>query len=89
MKKKAIKYTIILLFIPLIISIIIAIATDSKGFENEPINGNYNGMDIPEYNNSKIKQEVKNNDVFVYFSVFTLVIGTCGVWFYIKNKRGF
>lgn len=88
MKKKAIKYTIFLLILPLIISIIIAITTDGQGFNDEPSN-NYNGIDIPSYNENSIEHEIKSSSTFAYLSVFTLVIISSGVWVYIKKKGDF
>ena len=67
MKKKAIKYTIFLLILPLIISIIIAITTDGQGFNDEPSN-NYNGIDIPNYNENSIEHEIKSSNTFMYFA---------------------
>lgn len=88
MKKKAIKYTIFLLILPLIVSIIIAITTDGQGFENSTQN-NYNSLDIPNYNNNSIEHEIKSSSTFAYLSVFTLVIVSSGVWYYIKKKGDF
>ena len=84
MKKKVIKYTIFLLFIPLIASLIIAIATDGKGYQTN--NDSYDYLDTPNYD--KIENQVQDDSSYIYFSVFTFVIVSCGIWFYIQNKRG-
>lgn len=88
MKKKAIKYTIFLLILPLLVSIIIAITTNGQGFNDEP-SGNYNGIDIPSYNENSIEHEIKSSNTFIYLSVFTLVVVSSGIWFYIKKKGDF
>ena len=88
MKKKAIKYTIFLLILPLIISLAIAIYTGGEGFEDAP-SGNYNGVDIPEYNVYSNEYQLKNSDTFMYLSVITLVVVSSGIWFYIKKKGNF
>ena len=88
MKKKAIKYTIFLLILPLIISLVIAIYTDGKGFEDEP-SGNYNGVDIPDYDVYSNEYQVKSSDTFIYLSGVTLVVASSGIWFYIKKKGNF
>lgn len=88
MKKKAIKYTIFLLILPLIVSIVIAITTDNKGF-NDIQSDNYNGIDIPNYNNNSIEYQIKNSSTFIYLSIFTLVTISCGIWYYIKKKGDF
>lgn len=87
MNKKAIKYIIILLLVPLIASFIIAIATDNKGFSNNQ-NSQYNGIDIPDYNTNDITKEVKRSNTFIYFSVFSLIFISGGVFIYVKSKRG-
>lgn len=88
MKKKAIKYTIFLLILPLIISLAISIYTGGEGFEDAP-SGNYNGVDIPEYNVYSNEYQLKNSDTFMYLSVITLVVVSSGIWFYIKKKGNF
>ena len=48
MGKKATKYIIILLLVPLLVSLVIAIATDDKGFNYSSSSG-YDGVDISNY----------------------------------------
>ncbi len=83
MKKKAIKYTIILLIIPLIISLMIAISNNNGMYNNNK----YNGIDIPEYNNTTIAKN--NNNTFIYLNIVALVIVSSGIWFYVKKKGDF
>ncbi len=88
MKKKAIKYTIFLLIIPLLVSLIISLSTGEDAFD-QPASGNYNGIDIPTYNNNTLEHKVKSSNTFIYLSVSALVIVSCGVWLYIKKKGDF
>lgn len=88
MKKKAIKYTIFLLILPLIISLVIAIYTGGKGFEDTP-SDNYNSLDIPNYDVYSNEYQIKSNDTFMYLSVVTLVVVSSGIWFYIRKKGNF
>ncbi len=84
MNKKAMKYIIILLFIPLIILFIIRITNYNK-INN--MDTSYNGIDIPNYKNDK-NNIIKRSDHYIYLSVFSLVFISGGVYLYIKSKRG-
>lgn len=88
MNKKAIKYIIIFLLVPLIVSFVIAIITDNRGFNNKPNTSSYNGIDIPDYNTNDINKQIKRSNSFIYLSVFSLVFISGGVLLYIKAKRG-
>ena len=84
MEKKALKYFIILLLIPLTISLLIAIF---RGTNQKPINNAYDSIDgTVEHNNLTYEEEVKGSNTFVYLSVFSLVIIGVGVWIYVKKK---
>lgn len=83
MEKKAIKYLIILLVIPLIVSILIAIFSD-QGQPSQT--GRYDSLNgTVEYNNS-YQNQIKSSNTFIYLSVFTFVIVGVGVWVYVKKK---
>lgn len=87
MNKKAIKYTIIFLVVPLILSLSIAIATDNKGFSKE--NAGYDGMNIS--NQEEINTtvgEIKRSNTYIYFCLFSLITISAGALVYIKQKRG-
>lgn len=87
MKQKAIKYTIILLLVPLMISLMIAIITDNKGINyNEP--DGYNGLDAPEYGTVTLNEEIKKSNTYIYITIFTFVAISGGILVYIKQKRG-
>lgn len=85
MKEKALKYTIILLLIPLTASLIIAIITNSS---NKNVSGNMNDGEIPDYNNKTVQEQIRSTDTYMYISVFTLCAATGVILMYIKNKRG-
>lgn len=86
MKKKAIRYTILFLIVPLILSLSIAIVTDNKGFNNDDDSG-YDGLHIPEYDENNKSYEIKRSSKYTYISVFTFVAIGGGVLIYIKHKR--
>lgn len=86
MKKKAIKYTIIFLVIPLILSLSIAIATGNQGFNEN--NTGYDGINIPDYGKTTKDEEIKRSNEFMYISLFTLLAISGGALIYIKHKRG-
>ncbi len=88
MKKKAVKYTIFLLILPLIISIIISISTDGQGFDASSQN-HYNSMDVENFDDDSFEHQIKNSSTFAYLSIFSLLIISCGVWLYIKKKEDF
>ena len=87
MGKKATKYIIILLLVPLLGSLVIAITTDNKGFNYSSSSG-YDGIDAPSYQTNNITTEVKRSNTYIYASVFTLVCAGGAVLLFIKNKRG-
>ena len=86
MKKKAIKYTIIFLVIPLILSLSIALATGNQRHNDD--NSGYDGLHIPDYSVTTKKKEIKKSNEFMYFSLFTLIAISGGAIIYIKHKRG-
>ena len=86
MKQKVIKYTILLLLIPVIISIILSFMQTNE--EKEYPNDNYDGMDIPTYSDTKV-DEIKRSNPYVYASIFGLLIVAGGVWYYVKKKGEF
>lgn len=89
MNKKVIKYTILFLLVPLIVSFIIAILTDNRGFDSKTNNSSsYNGIDIPDYSTNNINKRIKRSNGFIYVSVFSLVFISGGVLIYVKSKRG-
>ena len=83
MEKKALKFAICLLIIPIIISIIIALTSgESYGPSN-----NYDSLSGG--NNDSIRtydERVRSSNTFVYISVFILVVVGVGVWAYVKKK---
>lgn len=87
MGKKATKYIIILLLVPLLVSLIIAIATDNKGFNYSSSYG-YDGIDIPNYNTNNVTTEIKRSNTYIYASAFTLVCTGGAILLFIKHKRG-
>ena len=87
MGKKATKYIIILLLVPLLVSLVIAIATDNKGFNYSSSSG-YDGVDIPDYQTNNITTEVKRSNTYIYVSAFTLVCAGGAILLFIKKKRG-
>lgn len=87
MGKKATKYIIILLLVPLLVSLVIAIATDDKGFNYSSSSG-YDGIDIPNYQTNNITTEVKRSNTYIYASAFTLVCAGGAILLFIKKKRG-
>ncbi len=86
MKDKALKYTIVLLLIPLMASLLIAIITNNNSSNN--VSGNMNSGEIPTFNNKTEVEEIKSTDTYMYISVFTLCAISGVVLIYIKNKRG-
>ena len=85
MEKKAIKYLIILLVIPLIISVIIAITTGS----GSKVNSNYDSIDGTVHNGSNTytyDEKVRSSNTYIYLSVFAFVVIGAGVWVYVKRK---
>ena len=83
MQKKAIKYIIILLVVPLIISLIISFAgmqRISPSDSYDSINGTTNNK------NYVYDEKVKSSSTFVYLSVFTLIVIGVGTWVYVKKK---
>ena len=80
MKQKVIKYTILLLLIPVIISIVLSFMQTDE--EKKYPNDSYDGMDIPTYSDTKV-------DPYIYASVFGLLIIAGGVWYYVKIKGEF
>lgn len=84
MKKKALKYTIFLLLIPIIITIMLSLVQD-KEMET---NNQYDGIDIPEYKDTRI-DDIKRSNPYVYVSIFGLLIVAGGVWYYVKKKGEF
>lgn len=86
MKKKVIKYTILLLLIPIIISTILSI---TQGNEIKSEENNYKSdLDIPTYQDTSI-DEFKRSSSYIYASVFGLLIISGGIWYYIKKKGEF
>lgn len=84
MGKKAIKYLIILLIVPLILSLLIAIfsgkAVNNSNDSYNSLNGDFKHSDFTK------EEQVRRSEPFIYLSVFSLVIiGSC-VWIYVKNK---
>ena len=86
MKQKVIKYTILLLLIPVIISIFLSFMQMDE--EKKYPNDNYDGMDIPTYSDTKV-DEIKRSNPYVYVSIFGLLIVAGGVWYYVKKKGEF
>ena len=86
MKEKVIKYIILLLLIPVIISIILSFLQMNQ--EDKYAKDNYDGIDIPTYSNTKIN-ELKWNNTYIYVSVFGLLIIAGSIWYYVKNKGEF
>lgn len=86
MKQKVIKYTILLLLIPVIISIVLSFMQTDE--EKKYPNDSYDGMDIPTYSDTKV-DEIKRSNPYVYVSIFGLLIVAGGVWYYVKKKGEF
>lgn len=84
MKKKALKYTIFLLLIPIIITIMLSLVQD-KEMET---NNQYDGIDIPEYKDTRV-DDIKRSSTYAYISIFGLLIIAGGTWIYVKKKGGF
>ena len=84
MKKKALKYTIFLLLIPIIITIMLSLVQD-KGMET---NNQYDGIDIPEYKDTRV-DDIKRSSTYAYISIFSLLFISGGTWIYVKKKGGF
>ncbi len=89
MKKKVIGYLIILLFVPLLTSLVIAITTDHNDLNNSSSNtSKYDGINIPDYSEKNVNDNIKKSDTYVYFSIFVFVIVSGGILFFIKKERG-
>lgn len=86
MKQKVIKYTILLLLIPVIISMVLAFMQTDE--EKKYPNDNYDGLNIPTYSDTKV-DEIKRSNPFIYTSIFGLLIVAGGVWYYVKKKGEF
>lgn len=86
MKKKAIKYTIIFLVVPLILSLSIAIATDNQGFNKETTG--YDGINISNNKETTNIEEIKRSNTYIYFSLFSFLTISSIALVYIKQKRG-
>lgn len=86
MKKKAIKYTIIFLVVPLILSLSIAIATGNQGFNQD--NTRYDGINVQTNKEDSAINEIKRSNTYIYISLFTFMAASGGVLIYIKQKRG-
>lgn len=86
MKKKAIKYTIIFLVIPLILSLSIAIATGNQGFNKN--NDGYDGINVQNNKEDTAIDEIKRSNTYIYISLFTFITISGGILIYIKQKRG-
>lgn len=82
MKKKVIRYSIFLLILPIVISIVMALSQDSKNYKSKP--DNTNSLDIKDVSIDSV-----NNNSYIYLGVLTLVIGSAYIWWYIKNKEDF
>ena len=85
MDKKALKYVIILLLVPLILSVIIAIATGV----NTKSNSGYNSITgTTNYNENSYtpEEQIKSSNAYIYLSIFAFVALGAGVWIYIKKK---
>jgi hypothetical protein len=86
MKKKVIRYVILLLLIPVVISTVLAII---QGNEQNKINvNNDSDLDIPTYSDNSI-DEFKRSNSYIYASIFGLLIVSGGVWYYVKMKGEF
>lgn len=86
MKKKAIKYTIIFLVVPLILSLSIAIATGNQYFNKK--NTGYDGINIQNNKEDTNIVEIKRSNTYIYVSLFTFMAISGGILIYIKQKRG-
>ena len=84
MKKKVLKYTIFLLLIPIVITIMLSLVQD-KEMET---NNQYDGIDIPEYKDTRV-DDIKRSSTYAYISIFGLLIIAGGTWIYVKKKGGF
>ncbi len=85
MKKKVIEYLIILLFVPLLASIVIAITTDQNKLNNIEESTE---ISISDYNEESVDNEIKKSDTYIYFSIFVFVTVSGGILFFIKKERG-
>lgn len=90
MKKKALKYTIFLLLIPLTASLLIAIITNNGNINNNSnnISENENNGKIPDFSNKTTVEEIKSTNTYMYISVFTLCVISGVVLIYIKKEKG-
>lgn len=83
MKKKAIQYTIIFLVVPLILSLLIAIATRDKITDSNA----YDGINITNNEVENTEVEVKAGNMHIYLTLFVFVAVSGAVLIYIKQKR--
>ena len=83
MKKKAIQYTIIFLVVPLILSLLIAIATRDKITDSEA----YDGINVNNNEIENIETEVEAGNAHIYLTLFVFVTFSGAVLIYIKQKR--
>lgn len=83
MTKKALKYVLIFLIIPLVVSIILALSSGSRiepGDSYDSLNGTNNA------GNYTYQEEIKSSNTFLYLSVFLLLMIAGGTWYYVKKK---
>jgi hypothetical protein len=91
MNKKALKYTIILLLIPLMASLIIAILTNNMSTDssyNSNSSSAFTDGEIPSFDNKTKVEEIKSTSTYAYISVFTLCVASGVILMYVKKKRG-
>lgn len=83
MGKKAFKYFIILLIIPLLVSLAIAIYTGratNNSYNYDSISGNmYDGGYSQE-------EQIKRSNPYIYLTVFSFIAISVGVWAYVRKK---
>ena len=83
MGKKAFKYFIILLIIPLIISLVIAISSGratNTSYNYDSISGNMYES------NYTYEEQVKRSNPYIYLTLFTFIAISVGVWAYVRKK---
>ena len=88
LKKKTLKYIILLLLIPLFISLGLAIFGYSSndygpGMGYDSVSGNYGK------NNYTYDEQVRKSNGYIYITVFTFVVLGAGVWYYVRKKGEF
>ena len=84
MEKKALKYIIILLVVPLVISLIIGLYNSNK---SDGIGENFDSLSgNTKYDNEEYEERIQGNSTYIYLSVFALVLIGSGVWIYVKKK---